>query len=122
MGWAGALGDVLTLSGDTTQYVYHYTTAAGYAGISASGMILPSADGYTYVTPNVYSSGQQAQSSLALRQAPIGYFAVPVSNIPPSALPPSVVEPYYGQPGGGIEIKVPSPVSTDGGYWQEIGK
>ena len=71
----GPLGMLLTLSGDTPQrdYLYHYTNAAGFTGIGASGAILPSSDGYVYMTPDTYGSGAQAQAALALSRTPVGY-------------------------------------------------
>jgi hypothetical protein len=101
----------LLLTGDTPSQseVYHYTTQAGYVGITTSGVINPSRDGNVYVTPAYYSTPAEAQAKLALSQAPVGYFVIPKADILPAS-PPSPVAPANGQPGGGVEIKAPHPV------------
>ena len=117
----GALGLATSLTGDTlhNQYVYHFTTQAGYDGISATRSILPSGDNLVYVTPNAYLSGEQAQSDLALRNTPTGYFVIPKESILP-ANPPTIVAPANGQPGRGLEITVPLPVSAAGAAFIRI--
>lgn len=101
----------LSLTGDTQRVdtVFHYTTEAGYEGITVSGAIRPSADGNVYVTPLLHLSGSDAQAKLALSMMPIGYFVIPKADVLPAG-PPGHVQPWNGQPGGGIEIKVPHPV------------
>ena len=99
------------LTGDTARVdsVFHYTTQAGFEGITASGAIRPSLDGNVYVTPVLYLNGADAQAKLALSQTPIGYFVIPKIDVLPAS-PPGPVAPWNGQPGGGVEIKAPHPV------------
>ena len=92
---------------------YHFTGPAGYLGITSEGVILPSADGFVYLTPVPYVSGSMAQQQLSLRNTPTVRFNIPASAVK-GALGPFTVAPAYGQPGGGIEYKVPHPVSTRG--------
>jgi len=99
------------LTGDTPrqEQLFHYTTQAGFEGISASGSINPSADGNVYLTPVLYLDGESAQSFLALSRTPIGYFVIPKADAILFGLPGKVA-PANGQPGNGIEIKAPHPV------------
>jgi RHS repeat-associated protein len=102
--------------------VRHYTSTAGYVGITATSLINPSlADGMVYVTPTVYASGNAAKSGLSLKNTPDGYFEMPYSNIQP-ALPMRVVTPDNGELGGGMEIRVPHPVSIGDATWHEFVK
>jgi len=82
-----------------TRYVYHYTNNIGQAGINQSGVILPSPDGFVYVTPDLYPNGQTAQAQLALSNTPTGYYEIPVSQIQNSMSAASMVPPANGQPG-----------------------
>lgn len=92
----------------------------GHVGIESDGYIKPSADGYVYLTPSVYNSGAVAQSQLALTYEPTGYFRIPANDVAPT-LPPRSVEPNFGQPGGGIEVRAPNPVSVERATWGYIG-
>jgi RHS repeat-associated protein len=97
----------------------HYTTAAGQAGIEASGTIRPGVDGRVYVTPTMYLTGAQAQTSLSLRATPTGYFVIPMSRLP-GLQGPSTVTPHWGQPGGGTEYWVTTAVNAVGLRWVPI--
>lgn len=108
------------LRGDTTQYINHYTDAAGYTGITRDGVIRQSIDGNVYLTPDVYGSGSMAQARLALSTTPMGYFKVPVQNVG-AVSSYGEVSSANGQPGGGYEVKVPRPVSIEGATWVSIG-
>lgn len=113
---------LFSLSGDTPrppQYYNHYTTSAGYAGITESGIILPSADGYVYLTPDRYNTGGDAQARLALRYTPVGYFRIPSRNTFP-ILAPEEVRRANNQPGGGTEVRAPHTVSIQGATWVPI--
>lgn len=98
---------------------YHYTDEAGRAGISRTGTILPSDDGFVYLTPTVYTSGTDAQAELALRRTPTGYFPLPRSTLP-GLTPAGTVPPSNGQPGGGEQFVVPGPVPVDPTRWIPI--
>jgi len=84
------------------------------------GTIIPSGDGFVYVTPTGYTSGATAQSQLSLSRTPTGYFQLPRSNLP-GLTPAGQVPPGNGQPGGGIQFVVPGPVSINGARWVPIG-
>jgi hypothetical protein len=73
-------------------------------------MVLPSADGYTYLTPDYYANGEIARSQLALSITPNTRIEIPLANIPNVNIEVGIVEPWAGQPGGGNEVKVPAPV------------
>jgi RHS repeat-associated protein len=119
----GEMAMVLSLSGDTPQeqlYLNHYTNAAGYSGIEKDQEIIPSpSTGYVFLTPQLYSSGLQAQQMLALSTTPIGYFTIPIENVG-NFNPPTLVQPYNGQPGGGLEIKVNHAVPITNSPWTTI--
>ncbi|MEJ1390549.1 MAG: hypothetical protein RPU34_06595 [Candidatus Sedimenticola sp. (ex Thyasira tokunagai)] len=102
-------------------YLNHYTTDLGREGIVYDGVIRRSPDGNVYLTPDLYSSGAQAQAQLSLSSTPVGYFSVPMSNIH-SVSSHGVVDPWAGQPGGGYEVKVPHDVSTENSRWYPIGR
>jgi hypothetical protein len=80
----------------------HYTTADRAEQILADGKINPSADGHTYLTPDVYDDGPSAQAGLALGHTPDGYFEIPT---PSGAPAPTPVE-----GGTGLEVPVPGAV------------
>jgi hypothetical protein len=96
-------------AGDT---LLHYTTADRAEQIIGDGEINPSADGNTYLTPDRYADGSTAQSRLAMGTEPEGYIEVPR---PAGAPEPTGVDPFNGQPGGGLEVRVPGPVSVPPG-------
>ena len=109
----GIAGLALSLSGDTPQqqYLNHYTTAQGYLGIMRDQQIQLGPDLNIYVTPDMYSTGAQAQQALQLRIKPIGYFSIPTQNIAPMSLLGPV-------PGGtGTQIMVDHPISIEGAQW-----
>jgi RHS repeat-associated protein len=85
----------------------HYTTADRAAEIIQDGVINPSGDGKTYLTPDEYTDGPTAQAKLAMRTEPEGYLSVPK---PPGAPSPTVVEGNQFGPGGGLEVPVPGEV------------
>jgi hypothetical protein len=118
----GVFGMLLSLSGDTiqTQYFYHYTSDLGRAGITQDGFISRSADGFVYLTPDIYYSGAQAQQYLALSRAPTGFFQISAADVGPAS-PPTVVQPANGQPGGWYEIRVPAPDPINNAKWVPIG-
>ena len=126
---SGIVGLALSLQGDTPRQTYlnHYTTEAGFVGITQSGFIRPSADGNVYLTTDIYGSGTQAQAQLALRYRPVGYFAIPERNARPYS-PPRQVDPitagpdYPAQPGGGTELLASHPVSIEGAKFVEISE
>jgi RHS repeat-associated protein len=89
----------------------HYTTFDHAADIEADGLIKPSGDGYTYLTPDSYDDGLTAQQRLALKGTPDGYFEIPFDNPPAS----STVSPANGQPGGGQESPVAGGVPLPSG-------
>jgi hypothetical protein len=91
----------------------HYTTDEGFAGITESGVIRPSAGG-VYVTPTVYPSGAMAQKALELRRTPTGFFAIPQSRLPG-------LTPQPPTSGGGIQFTAPGPVNATGLRWVPIG-
>ena len=67
---AAALDDGEAIAQDAPTVLRHYTTSDRAEQILRDGQINPSADGYTYLTPNVYTDGQSAQSGLALSHTP----------------------------------------------------
>jgi len=90
--------------------VRHYTTDAAAQSISKEGVLRPGASGKTWLTPDRYSSGAEAQAKLALNKTPDGYYEIPMCRVQcPSA--PSTVEPLFGQPGG-IEITTEWPIDV----------
>jgi RHS repeat-associated protein len=111
----------LTLSGDTpqNQYLYHFTNAAGYEGITRAGYINLSADGFVYLTPTPYSSASLAVQQLALARVPTGYFMIPQADAQPFG-PPTTVDAANGQPGGGFEIRAPHTVSVRNSTFVQI--
>lgn len=92
--------------------VRHYTTDAAAGSISKSGRIEPGlSSGKTWLTPDKYGSGAEAQARLALNKTPDGYFEIPMCRVRcPSG--PSPVEPFYGQPGGGTQITTGFPIGV----------
>lgn len=99
---------------------YHYTDDAGVAGITLSGLILPSkSDGRVYVSPTRYTKTLQAQQELALPTPRRWRLAIP-SNRLPGVTPPSIVKPDNSQPGGGLEAWVTYPVVASGLTFQEL--
>jgi RHS repeat-associated protein len=91
----------------------HYTTDAAAEAISKSGSLEPGATGETWLTPDQYSSGAEAQAKLALNKTPDGYYDIPACRVN-CASGPSTVERAYGQPGGGTEYTTRSPISVRG--------
>ena len=59
----------------------HYTDEVGRRGIRATGLILPSIDGFVYITPEEYESADAALTRLALPRTPAGYLEVPASKL-----------------------------------------
>ena len=106
--------------GDGTVKLNHYTNEDGRVGIRIDGIIGTSVDGNAYVTPDIYTSGAEAQARLALRNRPTGYWQVPRENIEAISHSGPVVG-TDGQPVGGWEIAVPHPIRIDGASWIEIG-
>jgi hypothetical protein len=102
-----------------SQYVYHYTTAPGALGIAASDMINPSADGFTYVTNTVYTSGRLAQAELAMSSTPAGYFMIPAQNVP-GPIMWSLVQQANNQQGGGMQGQVLGPIPATGAVFVPI--
>jgi hypothetical protein len=104
------------LAEDGSYDLYHYTTADRAEQILGDGQINPSSDGNTYLTPDRYADGPEAQSRLAMGTEPEGYIRVPAPPgyirvpAPPGAPEPGPVVPAKGQPGGGLEVPVPGPV------------
>jgi hypothetical protein len=111
-GVAADVGSVAEDAGGSA--LRHYTTSDAAASISKSGEISPSpTSGTIWTTPDVYGSGADAQSSLALPNTPDGYFEFPRSSlVDPS--PPGLVEPDNGFPGGGTEITTHYPIDVSG--------
>jgi hypothetical protein len=115
------LGDATLPREQADPFFNHYTNEAGRAGIQRTGTIIPSSDGFVYVTPTVYTSGAAAQAELSLSRTPTGYFQLPRSNLP-GLTPAGRVPPgSAGQPGGGIQFVVPGPVRINGAPWVPIG-
>jgi hypothetical protein len=113
-----------SISGDTRKqdYYLHYTTAAGRDGIRDFGAVKQSvADGFTYLTQIRYDSSAMAQDQLSLENAPVGYFRIPAANVEPAGLPNEVgPKPEFGTRGGGIEFRVPRPISIEGATWVDL--
>lgn len=105
------------LNGDTynQEFVYHYTSLSNAKGILESGAIkVPDEeDGQVYFTPDEYSSGAEAQNSLALPRTPDGYFKIPLGRVVgPSDV--TEVEPANGMDGGGLEGTTKSDIDVGG--------
>lgn len=105
---------VLQIPGDTPNPMFlHYTNAAGFSGISSTGLIV-SASGVVFVTQDQYVSAAVARAKLALAQAPIGAFVLYGRYMPP-VVGPTIVQsksfPDGVMPGGGREYTTTSPVS-----------
>jgi RHS repeat-associated protein len=90
----------------------HYTQRQYADSIVKNGLV-PGKDGYNYFTKDNYTSGVDAKTYLALREAPDGFFEVPESRIP-SMSSPSRVDPLNDEPGGGTEIKTPDTIDMSG--------
>lgn len=101
--------------------LFHYTDAAGAAGIQATGLILPSSDGSVYLTPTTYQSGAVAQAQLALARTPTGRFDIPFTRLVFGIRGIGFVSPANGQPGGGIEVRHSGPVNAAGIPFRGIG-
>lgn len=114
----GVFGALLSLAGDTPQnlYLYHFTNDVGYQGIIVDRIIVPGPDGYVYLTPTPYQSSTYAQQQLSMSRTPAGYFQIPTNDVGPFN-PPTIVQPANGQPGGGLETRVPHPVSIENALW-----
>jgi RHS repeat-associated protein len=119
LGWLG-LTAVTQKVAEENAYLRHYTTILNAEKIMERQLLVPSPDGYVYLTPDIYDSGQQAQSSLSMSTTPEGFFWVPIRNFD-TYFGPSIVPPANGFPGGGIEIRVPHPINTPGFRWELIG-
>ena len=97
----------------------HYTTEAGRLAIQADGEIRIGLSGRTFLTSAVYATATEAQADLALPRTPAGYFEVPRSRLG-DLRGPTCVQPQYGQPGGGTQYWVTSPISAQGLTWVPI--
>lgn len=116
----GRLLDLVDMLRETISYYYHYTPEEGRIGIMESGYIYRSGkDNLVFMTIVKYGSGAEAQAKLAMGRTPSGYFSVPKSNVSNESF--GLVERKHGQPGGGIEVKIPHDVSIDGAFWTSIG-
>lgn len=100
-------GDEEAAVADEGVTLYHYTTAENAEKILEDGAIKPSADGYTYLTPDEYDNGRTAQEMLAMSKRPEGYIKVSVPDAPGD----TPVPPLNGQPGGGSQVPILGPVS-----------
>lgn len=97
----------------------HYTDEDGRSGIEASGVIRRGPDGRVFLTRDVYSSGREAQLSLALARRPTGFFDVPEDRLV-GLSEERVVSAHHGQPGGGREAFVEHPVDASGLRWEAM--
>jgi RHS repeat-associated protein len=103
--------------------LYHYTDDTGRRLIEWEGQIRPSGEGGIFLTPDAYTSGEDAQQMLALtRVRPSGYFAVPVDRIQDLKGPREVREwPPGAGNGGGTEYWTSRPIDARGLQWVDIG-
>ncbi|MGI8882512.1 MAG: RHS repeat-associated core domain-containing protein [Jatrophihabitans sp.] len=111
----GELGVARTL--DCTPIVEtlrHYTTGDGAKGIAASENMIKTGEtsGKIWLTPDVYRTGTEARSNLALETTPEGYYEIPVSRIG-NLNGPGPVQSNGEQPGGGIEYTTTEPISVE---------
>lgn len=107
----GTLLDVLATAAaqdESDRTYYHYTPQRFVPLILASGT-LESDSGWVYLTTDVYSSGNQALSFLALKERPDAGFILSTSDMgPPAPIYLGRVLPKHGQLGGGTEdVKAP---------------
>ena len=119
----GLFACVLSLTGNssTSPSLRHYTTQEGADGIREdSGLIQPSGDGITYLTHDIFFSGQVAQDRLSLRRRPVGYFSISTHTLRGLQFR-GPVKPDNGGGGGGSEYVVPGPVSIGGARFVPIG-
>jgi hypothetical protein len=118
----GGIGDLIEALGGAEEagdaaagnVLRHYTTSEAAEAISKAGSIEPSASsGVSFVTPDVYAGGAEAQSMLALPNTPDGFFEFPSSSVlEPS--PASTVGEANGFLGGGTEITTSYPIDVSG--------
>ncbi len=84
------------------EFFNHFTDEAGRAGVSRTGTILPSANGFVFLTPTVFSSGAAARSALALSRTPTGLRIVRRSGLSRSGNLPLCPIPGGSQPGATV--------------------
>jgi hypothetical protein len=110
---------------------HHYAPEAAHQAIMWSGEIDPRGNPpRVYVTPDVYTNGEQAQQKLAVAVKPDGYFVIPkgrVKNpqggttVKPTCVPGYTDPPCYESqtylPGGGTEYWTTEPIPVQGLKW-----
>jgi hypothetical protein len=110
---------------------HHYAPEAAHQAIIWSGEIDPRGNPpRVYLTPDVYTNGEQAQQKLAVAVKPDGYFVIPkgrVKNpqggttVKPTCVPGYTDPPCYERqtylPGGGTEYWTTEPIPVQGLKW-----
>jgi RHS repeat-associated protein len=100
------------------EYFNHYTDLDGYNTIRFFDEIWPP-NGFVYLTKTRYLTADTAQAYLALPRPPVGFYAIPSTNLTfVQYLGPAL--PAFGQPGGGNEWFTYPPVPIANAIWTSI--
>jgi len=97
------------------EYYNHYADQQEYNTVGFFGEIWPP-NGFVYLTKTRYLTAASAQAYLALPREPVGFWAIPSTNLTfVEYLGPA--EPQFGQPGGGNEWFTYPPVFVANAVW-----
>jgi RHS repeat-associated protein len=100
------------------EYFNHYTDLEGYNTIRFFDEIWPP-NGFVYLTKTRYLTADTAQAYLALPRPPVGFYAIPSTNLTfVQYLGPAL--PAFGQPGGGNEWFTYPPIPIANAIWTPI--
>jgi hypothetical protein len=135
LGASGALAQPVNTqpSKDLPSTFYHYAPEAAHQAIldSKPPKINPRGNPpKLFITPDVYTSGTQAQQKLATATTPDGYFVIPANRVKdpqgPHTVDPTCVPGYSAPPcdsdhtylpGGGTEYTTTSSINAKGLIW-----